>query len=265
MIISDHYRFAFVHIPKCAGITVRNKLKRYDDLRGEFENRVENHPELGMLDYVHIPLSTLKEYFSDEYRKVESYRAFCVVRDPYSRFGSSLSQRIKMYCGGLQKISRKELAKELDKTIEFLTREASLEQLPAQYIHFQRQVSYIYVEGRQVVDQVFLVERLDKLYDYIEYLSGEPVAKSDERLNQALAYKNQVLKNVGEVIRPIARMAIPGKLKGPAHKVLDGIFYDSSDKMFKEILSSSYVEDFVAEYYSEDIVLYDSLKLGVRL
>jgi len=97
MIISDRHKFVFIHIPKCAGLYIRSKLETYDDTDGAFSSRVEPHPELGVLDYVHIPLFTLRDYFPQEYAKVAEYWSFSVVRDPYKRFPSSLTQLFRMY------------------------------------------------------------------------------------------------------------------------------------------------------------------------
>lgn len=43
MIISDKYRFVFIHIPKCAGMTIQNQLQSFDDTNGAHMGKVANH------------------------------------------------------------------------------------------------------------------------------------------------------------------------------------------------------------------------------
>lgn len=49
MIIDDRHRFVFVHIPKCAGTSVRQVLKQFDSYEGRWANAKREHPELGRL------------------------------------------------------------------------------------------------------------------------------------------------------------------------------------------------------------------------
>ncbi len=80
MIISDKHQFAFVHIPKCAGTSLRSILQHFDDRGSKFTGRVDHHTELGELDYVHIPLFALREHFRPEFEAVQQYWSFAVVR-----------------------------------------------------------------------------------------------------------------------------------------------------------------------------------------
>jgi hypothetical protein len=89
MIISDRHHFVFAHIPKCAGTSVRDALQHLDDRDGFYTGRVDQHPTLGLLDYVHIPLFNLRDHFRSEFEKAGDYWSFAVVRDPFGRFPSA--------------------------------------------------------------------------------------------------------------------------------------------------------------------------------
>ena len=97
MIISDRNKFVFIHIPKCAGTSVRSRIEHLDDRNGAYSSRLDKHPELGLLNYVHIPLQTLKDQFPNEYVCIETYRSMAVMRDPSARFVSSVSQYCNRY------------------------------------------------------------------------------------------------------------------------------------------------------------------------
>jgi hypothetical protein len=59
MIVSDRHRFVFIHIPKCAGTSVRNVLEGFDETGGRFNTRIADDPKFGRLDYTHLPLSIM--------------------------------------------------------------------------------------------------------------------------------------------------------------------------------------------------------------
>ena len=82
MIISDKEKFVFVHIPKCAGTSVRSRIEHLDDRSGAYSGRLEQHPELGLLNYVHLPLQTLSDHFPAEFECIKSYRSLAVLGIP---------------------------------------------------------------------------------------------------------------------------------------------------------------------------------------
>ena len=64
LIISDRFGFAFVHIPKCAGSTVREQIRRIDPECFEMAGR-RMHPDLGKIDAMHLPLDILRDHFPE--------------------------------------------------------------------------------------------------------------------------------------------------------------------------------------------------------
>jgi hypothetical protein len=62
MIVSSKHDFAFVHIPKCAGSTIRHPLRDKDDFGGRFYRSIEV-PGLGLVNANHLPLNILQEHF----------------------------------------------------------------------------------------------------------------------------------------------------------------------------------------------------------
>ena len=119
MIISDRNKFVFIHIPKCAGTSVRSRIEHLDDRRGAYSSRLDEHPELGLLNYVHIPLSTLRDHFPHEYECVKAYRSLAIMRNPAERFVSSVSQYCNRYSDvEMRNHSIKTLRRQVDRLIE---------------------------------------------------------------------------------------------------------------------------------------------------
>ena len=76
MIVSDEHRFVFIHIPKCAGGSVRSVLRELDSTGGRFSETYEMHRMIGKVDMTHIPLNVLRENYPDVYKKIEDYYFF---------------------------------------------------------------------------------------------------------------------------------------------------------------------------------------------
>ena len=166
MIVSDCHRLAYVHIPKCAGSSVRRALERYDDswcYRFEPNTvRVYKHAFLGMLDFNHVPLEALHCHFPETYDKLLKYRCFAVCRSPFERFPSSLAQRLMMYKNrSIHHLSSNEVAREVEEVINYLSVKLHVED-PA-YIHFERQVNFVFFKNKKIVSNLYRIEDLDKM------------------------------------------------------------------------------------------------------
>ena len=48
--MDDQHRFVLLHIPKCAGISVRQLPKQFDSYAGKWAGVMSEHPELAKLD-----------------------------------------------------------------------------------------------------------------------------------------------------------------------------------------------------------------------
>jgi len=276
MIINDSKKVCFVHIPKCAGTSIRSLIQEFDDLNGAHTGRVEVHDELGLLDYVHIPLPVLSEHFPELYSKVKSYYSFAIIRDPYQRFASSIAQRLKKYGKkGLKDISNDELIKEIDNCINFLNDHAEEKVLlPAEYIHFQRQSSYIYNEEK-IVNDLFLIDDIDKCLSTLKDLFEIEVEKSSNKgihENKSLVYRSKLFFRVNQCISAVIpksiliklvkliKFCIPRAIILKLKKVI--LVPKSSD--INEIFNTENVKTFIERYYKKDIELYNSLKRDAR-
>lgn len=261
MIISDKHEFIFIHIPKCAGSSIRNKLK-YIDSKASSYGAVKFHPILGKIDYGHIPLFYLQSYFPNEYEKLNRYYSFCVIRNPHERFPSSLAQHLRMYKNmKLSDLSKKQFKAEIEKLIGSLEKHKNMICLPYDLIHFQKQMSYIFHDGRQIVRNIYTTANIEALHidliknvGLIEPLDG---TKEFKQVNPTKVFKNNTLGYIFNVIKPFSTTILkhsPWNFQGKISKHL----YIKPQEKFNDILNSEYVTDFISEFYHDDIQFYKS-------
>ena len=264
MIISDKYKFCFIHIPKCAGTSVRNVLQLFDDTQGKFTQYVGRHEALGMMDYVHIPLKILREHFSDEYTKIKTFQSFTVLRDPFSRFPSSLSQRLKMYGDKPFKImSKREIQRSIDEAINYLNNKGDLDILAHDFIHFQKQCTYVFDKGEKLIDNLYTPNDLRFLFGDIEKLINKKLIGSLDFLkqpaNSSKIYRSEFLKSCFSFFHPILSKPTNHILPESLKKRIEDYLCVPRDVKMKVMFDSDYIRSFIENYYSEDIKLYYSV------
>ena len=262
MIISDKEKFVFVHIPKCAGTSVRSRIEHLDDRSGAYSGRLEQHPELGLLNYVHLPLQTLSDHFPAEFECIKSYRSLAVLRDPSKRFASSIAQYCNRYTDtDIRSHSRKTLKAVVQKVLDALQDydvKAPGERLPAELIHFQRQRDYTHVGDRQIIDHLVEITNVESLLLSLlgaEALRGDATVKS----NETRVYRNagiRALASVSRRLAPSVGAALPRRVSQWARDYL----YSSLNRQFDDVFEDEVVRTFIASYYACDERLFRELQ-----
>lgn len=159
MIVSHRNRFAFIHIPKCAGTALRAPLEPLQEEPEFSQGGARDHPLLGRVDIAHVPLATLAEHWPDVFAALRTYRLFAVLRDPVERFGSAMGQHAQMYRDQpIERMEKGELRALLGDVIERLDG-AGAGLLPPELIHFQPQSDYVEWEGQRIVDNLYNVSQ----------------------------------------------------------------------------------------------------------
>jgi hypothetical protein len=246
---------------------VRSRLQKFDETHGFFTSRIDEHPELGIIDYVHIPLFILRKHFPNEFQKVCSYNSYAVMRDPYARFPSSFSQYLKKQHGPIQNLSKAVIVEEIDKTIKFLQKYSDKQAyLPHQYIHFQGQVDFIYDGSKRLVDHVYDTSKISDMLTDIGNFLGVSLEDlntgSSSKANQSLVYRNSLLKVFAESIKPMLKQVLKTEQRARIRNFAKDIFYIPRDKRLGDIFDSRYIHDFISTYYAEDIKLYKAIRLN---
>jgi len=263
MIINDTYRFVFVHIPKCAGTTMRDALAPFDQTAELFYDRaVVVHPLLGPLDHRHIPLSVLRDHFPGEFARLAAYRSVALVRDPRSRFPSSLHERfVQRDRKPLSKRDPGEVAREIDTVLDQLAR------LPAdtpitdpELIHFSRQRDYIYLDGTQIVREPRTVAEVDDLMAELSRLTGQTI-RSDGTKNRRYAFASPLVEKVQLAITRPIESSLPRRVWKPVYRPFKSIFLATGlmrpgGNPLSELPNSAEIDAFVREFYAADLVLF---------
>ncbi len=261
MIISDKHNFVFIHIPKCAGSSLRTILNKIDT-SAYSTNFVKDHPVLGKTDYTHIPLVVLEKYFPEAYRKTQDYFSFCIIRDPHERFPSSIAQHLKMYKSlRLTYLSKRRFKVEVEKVIGSLEKHKNSECMPYDLIHFQKQISYIFNGGNQIVENIYTIDNVNSVFVDLSSKTGLEISiknpSTRKKANASKAFRNNTLGFLFHLIRPYTAMVLkhsPWNFKG---KVSQYMYLKPKEK-FHDILSSAYVKDFINDYYRDDIKMYEN-------
>ena len=256
MIIDDQHRVAFVHIPKCGGTSVRRQLEALDSCQGYFYDRRE-HDALGPLDYCHIPLPFLAAHFPDAFDKVAAYRAFALVRDPHSRFVSATFERLALF-GGVRRTAAtaREAMREAEQTMDWLAGRGPFSD-PG-YIHFARQIDYVVLDGRPIVDNVYAIEDMAGFGAEIGRLTGSPF-DAGRRENTNFASPSRLLTLL-HVAKPVYSRLTTWKQREAILKALHRWKLQTPDALYEAFRRNAKITDFVESYYAEDFTLYEAAK-----
>ena len=271
MIISDTHEFAFVHIPKCAGTTLRNVLLPFDEHAARFYHRgVAPHPALGRLDYPHIPLSVLRDHFPADFEKLTAYRSFALVRDPFSRFPSSLHERlVQRDRRPLSDRSANEIAREVDAVLSYLARQPNKAVITdPEYIHFSRQCDYIVLDGRQIVGHPKPISEVEALLSDLAMIFGRPI-RPEENKNQRISHNNAFIARVQDAVTRRIEGALPRRVWKPVYRPIKTAFFAlgvirTDTDALSTLPNIDEVNAFIAEFYAEDVRLFGKLTRSHR-
>lgn len=148
MIISHKYQTVFLHIPKCAGTSIRNALAQSDpDCRKMWGWRwMDRHQRYA--DSAHMPLIDLPPNLLEI---VRDYTVITLTRDPLARFFSAIHQHFQQH-QYRQRPSVSDFLHELDSV--------KIRYDPA-YVHFCPQHYFINISTKKYVDHILQIEDPD--------------------------------------------------------------------------------------------------------
>jgi hypothetical protein len=254
MIISPRHGFVFVHIPKCAGTSVRTQIAACDPDHIALANP-GNHPVLGRIDFGHVPLSLLREHFPEHYAYLERLPAFAVVRDPLTRFGSAFRQLLWQYeRTPMTMIEPKVLRGRILKSIDEVG--AEIDAPSHKMIFFSRQSDFVFDDGRRLVDHLVPIENVGDFIAYLAVKTGAPM-DPERRSNQNVDLRAKWLGPAAFKVNDFLRRRLPQQWHARIKDAAVGLL--ATQKSAAEtsgILDLPEVRDFVAETYKADFALY---------
>jgi hypothetical protein len=260
MFISHKNRFVFVHIPKCAGTSVRAHLQNLN-VSGDRYEEISMHPELGKIAEAHLPLSILRQYFPQEFAAVCDYQSFAILRDPMDRFPSSMSQHLDNFGSrSSAEVSKSELFQHVDAAIMGIESQKD-GILPLELTHFQKQSGFVSEGGRRIVDNLYKIESMESFWRDLNEVLGLETETTPHApiLNEALVYRNPLIQNFALSIAPVlAKYLRPIISRNFALWAKEKMLVPRDDR-WSELFNSSDIRNFVSSYYEEDMALYHAL------
>ncbi|HEX4080051.1 MAG TPA: sulfotransferase family 2 domain-containing protein [Rhizomicrobium sp.] len=256
MIISDPHRFAFIHIPKCAGSAIRSQLSRYDSYEGRFSQK-GIHPELGQVDLSHLPLSTLRDFFPGEFEKLNAYRSFAVVRNPYTRFLSAVLQHVQEF----EKATYDELhfASVASRASQIADRLEAGEGRRPEFVHFTRQSDFVAIDGRRVVPNLFAFEDIAPFALALQNEFGMAFDVT-QRLNKSLVQDRAPLRVMRRAIGPTYRRVVSEGVRNRINRAINKArIIKTPEALYEKLLGRRELRGFIEEYYADDLALHRSL------
>jgi hypothetical protein len=261
MILSDRYRFVFIHIPKCAGTSVRQAILPYHDTDSWFLKTVETHPDLGEIDFRHLPLKLLRDLDHEAFEKLTHYEAYALLRDPFQRFRSAMAQRAKMYLGKeFAQLNDHDIRTEIENVITYLQSEPRV--IAPDFIHFSRQSEFVQINGERLVQNIYPVEKLDLLVAALGQHIGTDGLEV-RHANKTTVFRHPQFKHIMYSGSALARRVLPTSLHETLRRSARRVLMKPGNTVQLSVFDEAYVQNFIRTYYAEDILLYQEVLADV--
>ena len=254
MILNNTLGIAFIHIPKCAGSSVKDQLRVLDETEGRYE-RSQPHPVHHRVHRAHLPLWLMEELYPEDFKALERCACFAVLRDPQARFASALAQRIEQF--GKRdpfSLNARELQHEIDTVMAFLSANPSSPQL--EFCHFIPQIDFVDLRGTRFVSHLYRLEDVPALMRDI----GERANRSfvtGVKANQKLDMRFKGLKAPVYAANTLLKSVLPGQAYAGLKTRATALLARKGKGPVWEMLHAPEVRDFVAHHYRAD---FDLLK-----
>lgn len=171
LIVSDTKQFVFIHNPKCAGVSFRGALKRFDTAADYFWNFSEWNGQ--RIDKAHLPLFLLQSAYPAYFEKLQRYFTFMVVRNPFTRAVSAFNEaKYDVYDAFISSGDMSRYRYELNRFLTDLTAE-HLIGWQFGYRHFVPQHRFAFLGKKRLVDVVLRLEDLPQDLEKISLFDPE--------------------------------------------------------------------------------------------
>ena len=277
MIISEAFGFAFIHIPKCAGTTVREAIEPLDESYERMTANLSQHPERPFTfsldgrktyaDFHHLTLRRLQRYFPHELKRLNSLEVYALVRDPRKRLLSAVTQRLKQFAQiSVSDLSQEDLRSAMHRDLEELDQIFQEgPDLPFEYIHFQPQSDYIELDGKAFSENVFTTDQIDQLegalVKRVALNGGEVPPFAHAKANVAKVHRFAVVERMVQAngwVKHAAKSLVPAPLKTAIKQVV----YAERGNRYDQLLLDPFVTEFVERHYARDSAIFDAARRG---
>jgi hypothetical protein len=259
MIISEQFGFAFVHIPKCAGMYVQKYLGMFDDYKLEHYSN-QGPTSLAKLKLSHYSLERMSISLPEQFEQICRLESFALVREPTSRFISSTFQYLRENYKSTYFL-RLLVPWHMNRLIPVLCN-SNLSFLPTQYIHFTPQTCYINFNSIQVVQNLYLIDDASKM---VRRILTDKIGREDPELALESAFHQSRGSDLSirERIPKFVWKLLPKRLaKRFSDLAANQISRRSTllyDALEREVANNPRIQELIHQIYASDIKLYQLL------
>ena len=249
--IDELSRVAFIHIPKCAGTSVGNQLKRLPNWK--WDEGLIDHPELGQICPAHVPLEFLRAHYPEDFAKLSACESFALVRDPHDRFASAVFERIDWYLGVNRiEVTIDQALGEARRVIDWLGgRERFCD---AEYIHFSRQIDYVALDGERLVRHVYPVEEMARFGEHLGRVAGVEFDDA-KKANVNYALPRDGVFGLLYRLRPIYIHLTTPAMRRSVLFLLKRFDRKGARTLYDQFRRDPQISAFVESYYADDFAL----------
>lgn len=257
MIINAAHDFGFVHIPKCAGSTVRQQLREQDDLGGRFYHTM-TLPDIGRINGNHVPLDLLESHFPEDLARLRAVTSYAIVRAPADRFVSSIAQYLRTHVGEPAELTRQRILDETAKIIDQIRADPAQREI--RNTIFFRQADFVCLRGERIIDHVYAMEDMDAFFDRLETVHGLQLDR-ETVWNPTVTYRVPGSSGGLKRIKTLSRRVLPTRAYAAVRDLGVRLLTTKGvPKLDAALEAMPAVRDFVAEHYAADAALYRSAR-----
>jgi len=256
----DEHELFFIHIPKCGGTSVRQKLTEIsgqEDTYGK-PSDVRQFDGTAPFHISHATLQTLCDHMPELFEKLKRYYSFAAIRDPMDRFRSAMYTRLRNF-KSIDLVTGQPFSMhdECAEVIEALDRHDG--QLPIPFMHFQRQIDYVHMDDVQLVKHLYPIENLDALMRDMGRRMGvdnATVGRHNQSVQSKMVKAHRAVRAFGKA----AKSVLPGRtfrrLKASAFPI---VTRQLEDPLTETGIGQDQF-DFLTRYYAADRALYERVR-----
>lgn len=253
MIINAAHDFGFVHIPKCAGSTIRHQLREIDDLGGRFYHTM-TLPDIGLINGNHVPLDLLGSHFPEVLAQLRAVTSYATVRAPTERFISAVAQYLRSHVREPAELSEAEMLEETDRIIAAVRADTGRRDI--RNTIFYRQVDFVYLRGEKVIDHVYAMENMQTMLERIAAGHGLEL-RGDTVWNPTVTYRVSGISGALKRLNSASRRILPRSAYVALRDLgIRALTTRGVPTLETALRNSPAVTSFVAEHYAADLELY---------